>query len=77
MPMQRHVVPKERGWAVRKESSARASSTHATQADAIKRAKEIVRKAGGGEVIVHGRDGRVHDKDTVFGRDPAPPGDRR
>ena len=54
-------------------------SGHAdTQADAIDRTRKIVGNAGGGEVVIHGRDGRIRDKDTVPpGNDPNPPRDRR
>ncbi len=56
----------------------RASSHHNTQADAERRAKEIVRNAGGGEVRIHGRDGRIRDSDTIApGNDPYPPRDTR
>ena len=62
----RHVVPNPKGgWNVKKPHSKRASSHHRTQADALQRAKEIVANAGGGEVRIHGRDGRIRDSDTV------------
>jgi hypothetical protein len=34
-----------------------------TQAEAIDRARQIVGKAGGGEVVIHRRDGRIRDSD--------------
>lgn len=75
----RHVVPNhDGGWDVRKPGGERASSHHQTQADAERRAREIVRNLGGGEVRTHGRDGRIRDSDTVpKGNDPNPPRDRR
>jgi hypothetical protein len=75
----RHVVPNaDGGWDVRAPNAGRASSHHATQSDAILRAREIVRRAGGGEAIIHGRDGRIRDSDTVPpGNDPFPPRDTR
>jgi len=75
----RHVVPNPAGgWDVKAGGASRASSHHDTQADAERRAKEIVRNAGGGEVRVHGRDGRIRDSDTVApGNDPNPPRDTR
>ena len=75
----RHVVPSERGgWNVQKPGADRASSHHSTQREAEQRATEIVRKTGGGEVVIHGRDGRIRDSDTVpRGNDPSPPRDRR
>lgn len=74
----RHVVPSdESGWDVKAPGSKRASSHHATQAEAERRAKEIVGNAGGGEVIIHDKQGRIRDKDTVPpGNDPNPPKDK-
>jgi len=75
----RHVVHNPKGgWDVRKPGSARASAHAATQDDAVTRARAIVRNGGGGEVRIHGRDGRIRDADTVPpGRDPLPPRDGR
>ena len=75
----RHVVPNpDGGWDVRAPGANRASSHHNTQADAERRAKEIVRNAGGGEVRIHGRDGRIRDSDTIApGNDPYPPRDTK
>jgi len=75
----RHVVADPKGgWVVKKPGSARASARAATQKDAVDRAREIVRNGGGGEVRIHGRDGRIRDSDTVApGNDPKPPRDER
>jgi len=75
----RHVVPNpDGGWDVKGPGAGRASSHHDLQADAERRAKEIVGNLGGGEVRIHGRDGRIRDSDTVApARDPNPPRDRR
>ena len=74
-----HVVRNpDGGWDVKKPGAKRASAHTDTQAEAEKRAKQIVRKAGGGEVRIHGRDGRIRDSDTVPpARDPLPPRDRK
>jgi hypothetical protein len=75
----RHVVPgAEGGWDVRAPGAKRSSSHHDTQAEAERRAKEIVRTAGGGEVVIHRPNGQIRDSDTVApGNDPVPPRDRR
>ena len=75
----RHVVPNpEGGWDVRKPSAQRVSSHHNTQAEAEARAKEILTNLGGGEAVIHGRDGRIRDSDTVApAPDPNPPKDQR
>ena len=78
-PERRSVVPNSKGgWDVRKPGASRASGHENTQGDAVRRAREILKKSGGGEVTVHGRDGRIRDSDTVKpGRDPFPPRDRK
>ena len=71
MATNRNVVPNpEGGWDVTGAGERRSAHTD-KQADAIARAKEIVGNAGGGEVSIHGRDGKVRAKDTVEpGNDP-------
>ena len=49
----RLVVPATKGgWNVLKPGAKRASSHHATQADAARRAWEIVHNHGGGEIVL-------------------------
>ena len=67
----RHVVPREHGWGVIKPNGERASSVERTQAEAIDRAREILQNDGGGELVTHGRDGRIRESDTIHpGNDP-------
>lgn len=75
----RHVVRNsDGGWDVKKPGASRASAHADTQKKAIDRAKDIVRNAGGGEVRVHGRDGKIRNSDTVApGNDPFPQGDKK
>lgn len=75
----RHVVPNpDGGWDVKKPNAERASAHTDTQKEAINRAKTIVDNARGGEVRIHGRDGRIRDSDTVKpGNDPNPPRDKK
>ncbi|MBE7520656.1 MAG: DUF2188 domain-containing protein [Thermoflexaceae bacterium] len=79
MSNNRHVVPNPNGgWDVEAPGAQRASSHHDTQADAERRAKDIVGNLGGGEVVVHDRRGQIRDSDTVApGNDPSPPKDAR
>lgn len=78
MTNRRHVVPREDGWAVEKPGADRASAVRPTQKQAIDRAREILGNSGGGELTIHGRDGRIRDSDTVYpGNDPNPPNDKR
>ena len=66
-----HVVPSDSGWAVRGEGNSRASSVHSTQKGAIDAAREQARKQGS-EMIIHGRDGKIRERNT-YGKDPHPP----
>lgn len=66
-----HVVPHPDGWAVRGERTSKPSSTHSTQAEAIDRARTITQNQGT-ELFIHGRDGRIRERDS-HGRDPFPP----
>lgn len=75
LPNSRHVLPDpDGGWRIEKPDADRASAKTDTQAAAIARAREIVHNEGGGEIIVHGVDGKIRAKDTVApGNDPFPP----
>ncbi len=66
-----HVVPHDRGWAVKPAGGSRASSVHDTQREAINRAREISRNQGT-ELFVHGRHGRIRERNS-HGSDPFPP----
>jgi hypothetical protein len=78
-PNNRDVVPNpDGGWDVVKADAERASSHHDTQLEAIDRGREIVHNAGGGELRIHGRDGRIRDSDTIApGNDPNPHKDKK
>lgn len=75
----RHVVPNpEGGWDVVTPRANKASANLPTQAEAIDRAREIVESLGGGEVVIHGKDGRIRDLDTIApANDPNPPRDAK
>lgn len=70
-----HVVRRPDGWAVRGEHNTRDTSHHPTQAEAIDAARGIARNQRS-EVTIHGRDGRIRDRDS-YGNDPTPPTDRK
>jgi hypothetical protein len=66
-----HVVPHKDGWAVRGAGSRRASSVHETQQQAIDAGRRTAQNQGS-ELYVHGRDGRIRERDS-HGNDPHPP----
>jgi hypothetical protein len=70
-----HVVPRDGGWATRREGADRVGSTHDTQAEAIEAARERAIQDRV-EVVIHGRNGRIRDSDS-YGNDPHPPHDKK
>jgi hypothetical protein len=63
-----HVVPSDKGWRVEVEGSGRPRSTHKTQNEAAKSARDLARK-NKAELLIHGRNGKVRDRIT-YGHDP-------
>lgn len=63
-----HMVPKDGGWDVSREGGQRASSHHATQAEAIGTATGAA-KRDKVEPLVHGKDGQIRLRNS-FGNDP-------
>jgi hypothetical protein len=58
-------------WRIQKEGGEKVSEYASTQKEAEKRAKELSANSGGGEVRIHGLDGKIRDSDTVKpGNDP-------
>ncbi|TXD81490.1 DUF2188 domain-containing protein [Subsaximicrobium wynnwilliamsii] len=75
MGKNQHVVKGNDGWNVKGENNSKATSNHKTQKDAIGRAREIAKNQKS-EVVIHGRDGKIRDKDS-YGNDPNPPKDKK
>lgn len=67
-----HVVPHNGGWAVRGEGNSRVTSQHQTQRGAIDAGREVARNQGG-ELLIHGRNGQIRERDSVGNNDPHPP----
>lgn len=65
-----HIVPGNGGWDVRIEGGGK-TSHFSTQREAMEVGRELAR-GNGSEHIVHGRDGRIRQRDS-YGRDPFPP----
>lgn len=66
-----HVVPHSKGWAVKGAGAQRVTSVHPTQAIAAEAARNIARNQTT-ELFIHGRNGRIRERDS-FGHDPHPP----
>ena len=71
MGKNQHVVKREDGWAVRGEGNQKDTSLHKTQSDAFEAARDIAQNQSS-EVFIHGRDGKIRERNT-YGKDPHPP----
>lgn len=73
--MANYHVSKDKGtgnWNIQKEGGVKSSGSAGTQKEAEKIAKEYAANSGGGEVRIHGLDGKIRDSDTVApGNDPS------
>ena len=62
----RHVVPSPSGgWDVKKAGEPRPASHHETQQEAVDQARGSLKNDGGGELRIHGQDGRIRETDSV------------
>lgn len=66
-----HVVPRGNKWSVRKAGSEKSTRIYDTQKEAIKDATRIAKNQKT-ELYIHGRDGRIRDRNS-YGNDPHPP----
>jgi hypothetical protein len=65
------------GWDARRDGARRASSHHDRQSDAYAAARGYALNSGGGEVRIHGTDGRIRNSNTIGKPDPNPPRDTK
>jgi hypothetical protein len=70
-----HVVPVGKDWGVRGEGNKSLTDITPTKSGAEKAGREIAKNQGT-ELVIHGRDGRIQDKDG-FGHAPYPPKDKK
>jgi uncharacterized protein YdaU (DUF1376 family) len=66
-----HTVPTQDGWANRRAEGERASSTHATKAEA-QAAGRAAAKKDGVEHLIQNMDGKISLRNS-YGNDPYPP----
>ena len=65
------------GWDAKREGGSRASSNHDRQSEAYDAARDLARTSGGGEVRIHGTDGKIRNSNTIGKPDPNPPRDTK
>lgn len=68
MGKNQHVTPHPDGWQVKGAGNSKATAVTKTQAEANEIAKEIAKNQQS-EVLIHGRDGKIRDKNS-YGNDP-------
>lgn len=68
-----HVLRRpENKWGVRGERNGRDTSQHDTQQEAFEAARRIAERQGG-DVLIHGRDNLIRERNTYGKPDPHPP----
>ena len=67
-----HVTLRPNGdWQVKGEGNSKATALTTTQKDAIRIARDIAINQGS-EVVIHGKDGKIRDKNS-YSNEPYPP----
>jgi len=64
-------------WNIQKEGGSKASGSADTQKEAEQMAKQFAANSGGGEVRIHGLDGKIRDSDTVAPGNESPAKDTK
>lgn len=67
-----HIVQRPNAWAVKGEGNEKATRVYPTQQEAIDAAK-IIAQNQSGDVIIHGRDGKIRERNTYGKPDFFPP----
>jgi hypothetical protein len=75
MGKNQHVVPHNGGWGIRGEGNSRLTTIKPSKEKAVDLARDIARNQQS-ELVIHGRNGRIQDKDS-YGNDPCPPRDTK
>ena len=75
MGINQHVTKKNGEWRVIGEGNSRATKKFATQKEAIDYGRKVAIKQQA-ELVIHGVNGRIRDKDS-YGNDPIPPRDTK
>lgn len=69
-----HVSKTQEGWQGKLEKAGRASVTGETKQEVVKKTIGLAKKASSGEVVIHGRDGKIKEERTYpRSADPNPP----
>ncbi len=69
-----HVTFKNNVWNVKSEGTSKPCNTYDTKSEALARGRQVAQNKGV-ELVIHGKNGRIQDKDS-FGKDSCPPKDK-
>ncbi len=73
-----HVIAKSDGqWSVKRTGADRVTGKFSTQKEAEQEARNIIKRSGGGEIIVHKKDGRVSTRVTLSSNQNPPKDSKR
>ena len=76
MKKNQHVVPNaDGGWSVIGEGNSKATKNTVTKKEAIDVARKIAKNQNS-ELVIHGKNGKIQDKDS-YGNDSFPPRDTK
>ena len=53
-------------WVNKRMGSEKPASVHEKQHQAVDAARDTLRRQGGGELVIKGKDGKIRQKDTVL-----------
>lgn len=70
-----HVVKNGDRWSVKEEGNKTPLSNHKNQ-ELARQAAVPIAKDNKSEVVIHGANGKIRDKDS-YGKDPNPPRDKK
>jgi hypothetical protein len=61
-----HVIARSKGnWSVLRSDASRVTRTFSTKEAAINNARKLVASSGGGELVIHTKDGRVSARNDI------------
>lgn len=75
MGKSQHITPNGSMWQVKGAGNSKATKLFSTQKAAIDYGRNIAMNQHS-ELVIHGTDGKIRDKDS-YGKDPCPPIDRK
>jgi hypothetical protein len=75
MGKNQHIVPHQKGWAVKGEGNDKYTIITDTKSKA-EAAGRTIAKNQSSELVIHGKNGKIQDKDS-YGNDPNPPKDTK